>query len=102
MATARNAGISVISGASSDRKISSSRTRMNTTDRPSTWFPVVPDFACWSTLIAMSPARCTCSPAGLWVGAVLLICARRSFTSVVSPVWSPPPTLESTCSCSAC
>ena len=36
MATAKNAGISVISGASSDRKISSSRIRMKTTDTSST------------------------------------------------------------------
>ena len=49
MATARNAGTSVISGASSDRKISSSRTRMKMTDRPSTWLPVLPVFFCWST-----------------------------------------------------
>ena len=46
MATAKNAGISVISGASSDRKISSSRIRMKTTDTNSTWFPVLPDLVC--------------------------------------------------------
>ena len=26
--------------------------------------PVLPDAFCWSTAAAMSPARCTCSPAG--------------------------------------
>jgi hypothetical protein len=72
---------------------------MKITDRPSTWFPVLPDLACWSTLMANCPARCTCSPAG---GPALAICARRSLTRLVTPVSSPPPTLDSTCSCSAC
>ena len=72
---------------------------MKTTDRSSTSFPVVPDLACWSTLIAMSPARCTCSPAG---GDALLIVARSLSTSVVCPLASPPPMSESTCSWSAC
>src|SRR5580704_14072753 len=88
MATDRNAGTSVISGASSDRKITSSRSKMNSADRSSTWFPVVPDLACWSTLMAMSPARCTCSPGG---GPGRAIVARKSLTSVVSLVSSPPP-----------
>ena len=98
IATATNAGMSVISGASSDRKISSSRMRMKTTETPSSSLPVDPDFFCWSTWIATAPARCTCTPGG---GLARAIVPRRLSTSVVSPLASPWPTLDSTCSCSA-
>jgi hypothetical protein len=99
MATAKNAGISVISGASSDRKIISSKTRIKITDRPSTWFPWLPDLACWSTLIAIWPARFTCNPAG---AAAVTIFARMFFTSVVWSGWLAWLTSDSTCSCSPC
>ena len=60
---AMNAGSSVISASDSERKISTSSTMMNSADRLSSWLPVLPDAFCWSTWMAMSPARCACSPA---------------------------------------
>ena len=93
-----NAGMSVISGASSERKISSSSTRMKTTVRASSWLPVDPVFFCWSTWMATAPARCTCRPDGGPARAMVL---RRLSMSVVSPVWSPPPTVDCTWICSA-
>ena len=62
IATAMNAGIRVMNGASTDRKISSSSTRMKTTVRASSWLPVDPDFFCWSTWMGIAPARCTWQP----------------------------------------
>ena len=64
MVTARTAGISVTSGASSARKTSSSSPMMKTIDSSWIWLSVLPDLACWSTLIATAPARCTDRPAG--------------------------------------
>ena len=93
-----NAGMSVISGASSERKISSSSTRIKTTVRASSWLPVDPVFFCWSTWMATAPARCTCRPDGGPARAMVL---RRLSMSVVSPVWSPPPTVDCTWICSA-
>ena len=62
--TDSSAGITVMNGASSDRKIRNSRMRMKTNAAPWTSLPVLPDWFCWSTLMASSPARCTCMPAG--------------------------------------
>ena len=93
-----NAGMRVISGASSERKMSSSSTRMKTTVRASSWLPVDPVFFCWSTWMAAAPARCTCSPDG---GPARAMAPRRLLMSEVRPVWSPPPTLDCTSNCSA-
>ncbi len=98
MATAMKAGSRVISGASSDRKISRSSTRMKTTDSSSSWLPVEPLFFCWSTWTVMTPARCTCRPGG---GAARAMAVRRLPTRLVMPVWSPWLTSDSTCNCSA-
>ena len=72
---------------------------MKTTEMASSSLPVEPDFFCWSTWIATAPARWACTPGG---GLARVIAARRLPTSVVSPSASPWPTLDSTCSCSAC
>ena len=72
---------------------------MKTTVRPSSWLPVEPDFFCWSTWMATAPARCTWRSAG---GPARTIALRRLSTRLVMPVWSPWPTSDSTCNCSAC
>ena len=89
-----------MNGASRARNTSSSSTRMKTTDSSWIWLSVLPDLACWSTLMASGPARCTDRPDG---GLSVAICARRSLTSVVRPLPEPPwLTLDSTSSCAAC
>ena len=59
-----NAGASVISGASTERKISTSSTMMNSTEASSTSLPSLPDCALMSTCCAIGPVRCACRPAG--------------------------------------
>ena len=99
MATASTAGISVTNGASTARKTSSSRPMMKMIDSSWIWLSVLPDLACWSTLMATAPARCTDRPEG---GPSLAIVARRSLTRVVRPAPVPPwLTLDSTWSCAA-
>ena len=99
MVMARNAGISVISGASAARKISSSRTMMNSTDRPWIWLPVFPVWFCWLTAIGMAPARCTDRPDG---GPARLIAVRRLSTRSVTAGELPCETLDSTSIWTAC
>ena len=50
--TDSNAGMTVMSGASSDRKMISSRMRMKRNEPPCTSLPVSPDCFCWSTAMA--------------------------------------------------
>ena len=66
---------------------------------PCTSLPVLPDWFCWSTLMASCPARCTCMPAG---GPAAVMVERRFLTRSVIAVWSPWFTLDSTWICAAC
>ena len=85
--TDSSAGITVMNGANSDRKMISSRMMMKRKAAPCTWLPVLPDCFCWSALMANWPVRCTCIPAG---GDDAAIAARmlsmRPFTAVSLPV----------------
>ena len=99
MVTAKTAGMSVTSGASSARKTSSSSPMMKMIDSSWIWLSVLPDLACWSTWIGTAPARCTDRPGG---GPSRAIVLRRSLTRVVTPVPDPPwLTFDSTWSCAA-
>src|SRR6201996_7241948 len=97
--TDSRAGITVMNGASIERKIRNSRMRMKTNAAPCTWLPVLPDCFCWSTLIASWPARCTCMPAG---GPAAVMEERRFLTRSVIAPWSLCDTLDSTWICAAC
>src|SRR5271165_946114 len=92
------AGISVMNGASTERKISSSRMTMKMIETYCTWLPVLPDCFCWSTLTATWPARRACAPVG---GEESVIAVRRLSTRSVIAFWLPWSTSDSTCSCAA-
>src|SRR5262249_18517146 len=62
--TTRNGGITVTSGASTDRSTMISSTTTNSSDRFNTCPPVRPPCALLSTAVANAPAVCTDSPAG--------------------------------------
>ena len=64
MSTENSAGSTVVIARVSDRKISTSRMMMKTSDRSCTLLPVLPVAFCSSTWTAVSPARCARSPAG--------------------------------------
>ena len=98
IATDSSAGITVINGASSDLKITSSSSRMKISAANCTWLPVLPDCFCWSTWIAIWPARCTSMPGG---GDESVIAVRRLPTRSVTALLSLRFTVESTCSCAA-
>ena len=57
-------GSRATNGASRARKVRSSRTRMNRTDRISVSVWVFDCWVCWSTARPRRPVRCTASPAG--------------------------------------
>ena len=81
MVNDNSGGITVTRAKVNDRKISTSSTMMNSSDRPWILLPVLPEAFCWSTCAAISPARCACSPAGRWAWVIL---ARRPFTRSVA------------------
>ncbi len=65
-----NGGMTVTRARVNDRKIRTSSTRMNSSDRSWILLPVLPEAFCWSTCAAMSPVTCACSPAGRCAAAI--------------------------------
>ena len=62
--SANTAGMRVTSGASSDRKMSSSRMTMNSSEKTWILLPVLEELLWFATLVATEPAGRKRSPAG--------------------------------------